>query len=108
MIADAIRERLGEDPADISAVMAGINALLDDSIAAEAFRIREKPDDSIGRRRGVIDISAIDFDALAKRFAKTGHKNTELERLKAAVRGQLDKLLHANRTEPTIWQSSRS
>jgi type I restriction enzyme R subunit len=55
LIADAIRERLGEEPADISSVLAGINALLDDSI--EAFRIREKPDDQIGRRHGVIDIS---------------------------------------------------
>jgi type I restriction enzyme R subunit len=96
LIADAIRERLGEDPADISAVMAGINALLDDSI--EAFRIRERADDAAGRKHGVIDISAIDFDALAKRFAITGHKNTEIERLKAAVRAQLDKLLRANWT----------
>ena len=96
LIADAIRERLGEEPADISVVMAGINALLDDSI--EAFRIRERADDASGRKHGVIDISAIDFDALAKRFATTAHKNTELERLKAPVRAQLDKLLRANRT----------
>lgn len=54
--------------ADIFAVMAGINALLDESIAAEAFRIREVPEGVAHRRRGIIDISAIDFDALANRF----------------------------------------
>lgn len=55
--------------------MAGINALLDESIAAEAFRIREVPDGAAYRRRGVIDISAIDFDALANRFNTTTRNN---------------------------------
>ena len=98
VIADTIRERLGEAPADISVVMAGINALLDESIAAEAFVIREAPEGAIARRRGVIDISAIDFEALANKFKATSRKNVELERLRAAVRAQLDKLMRANRT----------
>jgi type I restriction-modification system DNA methylase subunit len=41
--------------------------------------------------------SAIDFEALAKRFEKTSRKNIELEQLRAAVRAQLDKLVRANR-----------
>src|SRR5256712_193793 len=96
-IADTIRARTGEGPADISNVMAGINRLLDDSIAADGFTIR----DGAGRaedRPGVIDLSAIDFETLAKRFAKSNRKNIELEQLKAAVRAQLDKLIRLNRT----------
>jgi type I restriction enzyme R subunit len=41
VIADAIRERTGEGPADITPVMAAINALLDRSIAADGFFVRE-------------------------------------------------------------------
>jgi len=47
---------------------------------------------------GVVDLSAIDFEALSKRFAKPERKNIELERLKTAIRAQLDKLLRSNRT----------
>ena len=95
-VAGTIRERLGEDAPDISAVMAGINRLLDDSIAADGFHIR--PLVAEGDRRGVIDISAIDFEALAKRFKKSKSKNIELEQLKAAIRAQLEKLIRLNKT----------
>jgi len=43
MLAGVIREQLGEGPADISSVMGKIAALLDESIAADGFRIRESP-----------------------------------------------------------------
>jgi len=94
-IADAIRSRLGQCKPDISAVMESINTLLDASIAADGFRIRE---DGEGERTGLIDLSAIDFQALAKRFAKSNRKNVELEELKAAIRAQLDKLIRLNPT----------
>ena len=95
-VAGAIRERLGIGPADISAVMADIGRLLDESIASDGFHIDEAPHGKKGR--GVIDISAIDFKALAKRFAKSERKNVELEQLKAAIRAQLEKLIRLNRT----------
>jgi type I restriction enzyme R subunit len=97
VVADAIRDRTGEKPADITVVMAAINALLDESIAADGFRIRELPTPS-GELRTGIDISSIDFEALAKRFTKSTHRNVELEQLRAAVRAQLGKLIRANRT----------
>jgi type I restriction enzyme R subunit len=96
VIADAIRERTGEGPADITPVMAAINALLDRSIAADGFFVRE--DSGEGGRHKAIDLSTIDFEALAKRFAKTTRKNIELEQLRAAVRKQLDTLVRANPT----------
>lgn len=93
-IADAIRERTGEaQAADITAVLGDVNRLLDESIAADGFRIKEN-----AGRTGIIDISAIDFKALAKRFAGSERKNTELEQLKAAIRAQLGRLIRLNRT----------
>ncbi len=96
-IAATIRERTGEEPADISAVMTAINGLLDSSIAADGFRIQPAARGSY-QPRGAIDISAIDFEALAKRFAKAQRRNVELEQLRAAVRAQLDRLVRVNPT----------
>jgi len=94
-IADTIREQLGIEPADISVVMADINRVLDDSIAASGFTIRDGAD-----RRALIDLSTIDFEALANRFhdESKGRKNIDLERLKAAIRAQLDRMVRANKT----------
>ena len=97
MLAVVIREQLGEGPADISSVMGKIAALLDESIAADGFRIRESPPDAPGANR-VIDLSAIDFEVLAKRFSKSKQKNVDLERLKAAIQAQLDKMIRLNHT----------
>ncbi|MEW6542111.1 MAG: HsdR family type I site-specific deoxyribonuclease [Nitrospirota bacterium] len=95
-IADAIRERTGEGrPADITAVLDKVNLLLDQSIEAGGFHIREL---AKGKHAAVIDLAKIDFEALAARFAKSKTKNLELERLKAAIRAQLDKLIRLNRT----------
>ncbi|MBI5710280.1 MAG: type I restriction endonuclease subunit R [Candidatus Eisenbacteria bacterium] len=100
-IAGVIRERTGEGgPADISAVMTDINRLLDDSIAARGFEIRERPatgDDASGRA-GVIDLSRLDFEVLARHFRAARHRNVELESLKAAIRAQLDRLIRLNRS----------
>ena len=97
VIADAIRERTDEGPADITPVMADINALLDRSIAADGFQIAGDGSGETGRHKP-LDLSAIDFEALAKRFATTTRKNIELARLRAAVRTQLDTLVRANPT----------
>jgi type I restriction enzyme R subunit len=83
------------EPADISQVMAGIEALLDDSIAAEPFRIGE-PDGQFG----IIDLSKINFQALRQRFDKTKEKPTatDVERLKAAVKMVLERMVRQNPT----------
>jgi type I restriction enzyme R subunit len=57
-IAESIRERTGEGPADISAVITDLNKILDASVAADGFHIG-------GSLRGVIDLTKIDFEALA-------------------------------------------
>ena len=96
VIADTIRERTSAEPANVSAVMREINELLDKSIAADGFQIRGVPGEPHGR--SAIDLSAIDFEALAKRSKNAKRKNVELEQLKAAIRVQLDKLIRVNRT----------
>ena len=92
-IAETIRERTGEGPADISVVMADLNQILDASVAADGFHI---PQGKSGH--SVIDLTKIDFEALAKRFGKSKTKNIDLEQLKAAIRAHLDKLVRLNRT----------
>jgi type I restriction enzyme R subunit len=69
--------------------MGDINALLDRSITGVAIREQGPP---------ALDLSKIDFEALAKRFEQSGHKNTDLEVLKAAIRAQLEKMIQLNRT----------
>ena len=92
-IAESIRERTGEGPADISVVMTDLNKILDASVAADGFHI---PQTKSGH--AVIDLTKIDFEALATRFGKSKSKNLDLEQLKAAIRSQLDKLIRLNRT----------
>jgi len=93
-IAAVIRERTGGGPADITGVMGAINRLLDGSIAADGFLIRE---DGTGHA-ATIDISAIDFAALAKRFPRSKQQKLELEQLKAAIRAQLGQMIQVNKT----------
>ena len=90
-LADFMRNR--SDPPDISHVMQGIQELLDGSIATEPFKIQER-----AGGYPVIDLSKIDFEALAKRFEKKHPKSADIERLKAAVRAQLERMVRLNRT----------
>jgi type I restriction enzyme R subunit len=69
--------------------MGQITELLDESIAGLTIREEGPP---------AIDLSRINFEALAERFKASKHKNTELEALKAAIRARLDKLARLNRT----------
>jgi type I restriction enzyme R subunit len=86
-LAEAIRVKLNPDPPDISEVMADINSLLDESITGHAIRVQGPP---------ALDLSKINFEALARRFKESKHRNTELEALKAAIRARLDKMIQLN------------
>ncbi len=90
-LAEYIRNR--SDPPDISVVMQGIHELLDRSIGAEPFKIEDK-----GHGYASIDLSKIDFEKLARRFEKTKPTSSDLERLKAAVKAQLERMVRLNRT----------
>lgn len=81
------------EPPDISHIMQGIQDLLDESIAAEPFTIRQPT-----QNYGQIDLSRIDFVALRKRFEDKKPTNTDVERLKAAVKAQLEHMVRLNPT----------
>jgi type I restriction enzyme, R subunit len=88
-LADVIRRKMNPSPPDLSAVLGQITGLLDESIAGLAIREDGPP---------AIDLSRINFEALAQRFKESKHKNTDLEALKAAIRAKIEKLVRLNRT----------
>jgi type I restriction enzyme R subunit len=88
-LAEAIRATLNPNPPDVSQVMKAINGLLDESITGHAIRESGPP---------ALDLSKINFEALASKFKASKHKNTDLEVLKAAIRAQLEKMIQLNRT----------
>jgi len=67
-------------------------------------KVAELLDESItgvnmpGKPVPALDLSKIDFEALANRFKESKRKNTDLEVLKAAIRAQLEKLIRLNKT----------
>src|SRR6202043_662170 len=65
-----------------------IGEVLDRSIAGREIR-----EGSVA-----IDLSRVDFRALAAKFEGSKTKDLDLERLKAAIRCQLDRLIKANET----------
>ncbi|MFL6234292.1 MAG: type I restriction endonuclease subunit R [Thermoanaerobaculia bacterium] len=88
-LADMIRRKMNPSPPDLSAVLGQITGLLDESIAGLSIREDGPPP---------IDLSKINFEALARRFKESKHKNTDLEALKAAIRAKIEKLVRLNRT----------
>jgi type I restriction enzyme R subunit len=88
-LAGAIRVKLSPNPPDIATILKQIGELLDDSITGLKIREGGPP---------AIDLSKINFEALADRFKQSQHKNTDLEMLKAAIAAKLEKLVRLNRT----------
>ncbi len=88
-LVEAIRAKLDPEPPDIAQVMGRINGLLDASITGHEIH------DS---GPSALDLSKINFAALAQRFKEAKHKNTDIEVLKAAIRAQLERLIKLNPT----------
>ncbi|MCZ8236557.1 MAG: type I restriction endonuclease subunit R [Inhella sp.] len=89
MLAAAIRAKLNPNPPDIVTILRQIGELLDESITGLTIREGGPP---------AIDLSKINFEALAQRFKESKHKNTDLEALKAAIASKLEKLVRLNKT----------
>ena len=88
-IAEAIQAKVNPAPPDISHVLSRITEILDEAILGTAIPQGQSK---------TIDLSKIDFGALADRFARSKQKNVELEALRAAVRVTLGKMVAINRT----------
>ncbi len=76
---------------DIAGVLSDLDALLDDSIATEGYRIGDRP-----QAESLIDLSQIDFAALQKKFEE-GKKATETEKLKGQIEKKLEKMVRENK-----------
>lgn len=85
VIADKLRSF--NPPIDISAVMQIIGKVLDESVKAEPYIIKDA---------APIDLSKIDFEALKKMFEK-GKKNTQAEKLKNALKAKVSAMILLNK-----------
>jgi type I restriction enzyme, R subunit len=94
VIAEKIRSL---DPdVDISEVMEQVEELLDQSVGAEPYVIREA-EEKYGTKDGRIDISKVDFDKLREAFNE-GRKRTEFEKIKAALENKIRMMVMLNKT----------
>jgi type I restriction enzyme R subunit len=85
VLADKIRSLTPQ--VDISGVMGEVEALLDESVSARGYVIRDGS--------GIFDLSQVDFDSLRQRFAQ-GRKRTEAERLRGAINATLSRMVRLN------------
>jgi len=84
---------------DVSDVMGQIGDLLDRSVAANPYIIHATTDDG---EQSLIDLNAVDWVALAKKFETSGKKRTEAEKLKAALAVKTAALAHLNPTREDL------
>jgi len=85
VIADKLRSF--DIPIDIENVIQQVGKVLDESVKAEPYVIKEAEP---------IDLSKIDFDALKKMFDK-GKKNTQAEKLKNALKAKVSAMMLLNK-----------
>ncbi|MFQ5796234.1 MAG: type I restriction endonuclease subunit R [Candidatus Bipolaricaulia bacterium] len=82
-------------PADISGVMGEVEKLLDASVAAEGYVIREPPESYSTAH--LVDLSEINFEALKAKFEQR-RKRIEVEKLRGSINSKLRKMVRLNRT----------
>ena len=88
-----------EQPVDISEVMTRVEHLLDESVDANAYVIRETPREKYGGR---VHLGEIDFEALARYFAKAKNKASTAEALTFATRKRVETMVRLNPTRRTL------
>jgi type I restriction enzyme R subunit len=90
-----------EKPVDISEVMSAVDRLLDESVAAKAFVMRDSPEEGEPAR---INLGTIDFEALKRFFDKAKHKAASTEALIVATRARVAALIHLNPTRVALGE----
>jgi type I restriction enzyme, R subunit len=81
-------------------VMTQVEELLDESVVAQRYRVREDGPQ--------LDLSRIDFEKLAAVFQASPHKRTEVEKLKAMLTGRVDQLTRLNKTRVNFGEKLRA
>ncbi len=100
-IAAKIKSRHPE--VDLPAVVAEVEAVLDESITPRDYIIRDMSEPVVESRAPyeagtpyLVDLSQLNFEALAAHF-KTGHQRTEVEKLRGAISHKLKQMIRLNR-----------
>ena len=86
-------------PADITEVMGKVDDLLDRSVAAEAYVIKE----SKSKYEAPIDLSQLDIEKLKGQFEKN-RKHITAENLKNAIDSKLQNMVELNKTRMDFYQ----
>lgn len=89
VLADRLSED-SEDEPELEGVMHQVEELLDSSVAAYGYVIR----DATAR----MDLSQVDFEKLQEKFKSTSRKRTEAEKLRAALSSEVQRLTRQNKT----------
>ncbi len=97
MIARTINSKI--IPADITEVMGKVDNLLDRSVAAEAYVIRE----SKSEYETLIDLSQLDIEKLKARFEKD-RKHITAENLRNSIENKLQNMVQLNKTRMDFYQ----
>jgi len=95
MVMDRIAA-IGERP-DISGVMAQIEQLLDDSVAARAYLIGSD------ERKQLMDLSEVDWDRVQTMFNE-GHKRTAAQKLRAMLTARVTSMVRLNPTRVDLYE----
>ena len=111
-IADFIRGQL--EPVSIDHIFEQVDELLDRSIGARGYVIRESQADAL-RAKGSeyhspnwVDISNIDFDALANYFKKSDNKRSTLASMTSLLEKKVDQMVRLNPSRVELQEKLRS
>ena len=99
----AERIRSLDEPPDLSGVAGAVRELLDRSVGAEEYVIRAAADGSDAEM--LIDLNAIDFEALAARVA--GRKRSSVKRIAAELSERVQGAVRRNPTRATLVERLR-
>jgi type I restriction enzyme, R subunit len=88
-----------EKPVDISHVMANVERLLDESIDASGYELRERVG---GTYNGRVHLGSIDFAALTQWINTTKQKATAAQALAAATRNRAEQTVRLNPTRSNL------
>lgn len=88
-----------EEPVDISKVMSRVEQLLDESIDASGYELRERVG---GTYNGRVHLGGIDFAALTQWIATTKQKATAAQALAVATRNRAEKTARMNPTRSNL------
>lgn len=88
------RISFGEEIGDLSEIEKRIGEILDESIAAEGYKIYDN--------QQKFDLSNVDFEALKEKYKK-GKRRTAVKEMEGALKSQVEEMLERNKTRQEFY-----